>query len=90
MILSPAMRKITAEPLFWRGVDAWSAEEREAIEVGARASLNGIAASRDFTVLEIDFHNPPWAAGHCPPSSTFVHHLRGGRSARIDLYYHAS
>lgn len=73
----------------WRGIDAWSAEEREAIEVGVRARLSGLAASRDLTVLEIDFQNPRWAADHCPPSTTFVHHLRGGRSARVEIHYHA-
>jgi RNA polymerase sigma-70 factor (ECF subfamily) len=73
----------------WRGVHDWAAEERAAIEIGVRAEITGLTATTDLTVLEIDFHNPPWAAGHCPPSSTFVHHLRGGRSARLDIYYHA-
>src|SRR5262249_44727655 len=66
----------------WRGLDAWSAEEREAIEIGVRATVGGLTAGRDLTVLEIDFHNPPWAAEHCPQSTTFVHRLRDGRSAR--------
>jgi RNA polymerase sigma-70 factor (ECF subfamily) len=72
----------------WLGIDAWSAEEREAIELGVRATLGGLVAGRSLTVLELDFHNPPWAATHCPPSSTFVHRLRGGRTARLDIYYH--
>ena len=72
----------------WRGIDDWSAEEREAIETGVRADIVGLAASRDLTVLEIDFKNPPWAPDHCPASSTFVHRLDGDRSARVDIYYH--
>jgi RNA polymerase sigma-70 factor (ECF subfamily) len=73
----------------WNGVDAWSAEEREAIDVGVRAEIVGVAASRTVTVVEVDFINPPCAPGHCPPSTTFVHQLRDGRSARVDIYYHA-
>jgi RNA polymerase sigma-70 factor (ECF subfamily) len=72
----------------WNGIEAWAAEEREAIDIGVRASLIGVVASRAVDVVEVDFHNPPWAAGHCPPSSTFVHHLRDSRSARIAIYYH--
>jgi hypothetical protein len=53
-----------------------------------RAEIVGLAASRDLTVLEIDFTNPPWAPDHCPASSTFVHRLDHGRSARVDIYYH--
>jgi RNA polymerase sigma-70 factor (ECF subfamily) len=72
----------------WQGLDDWSAEEREAIEVGVRASLRGVTASRDLTALEVDFHNPRHAPAHCPPSATFVHHLHGGRSTRVVIYYH--
>jgi RNA polymerase sigma-70 factor (ECF subfamily) len=72
----------------WTGIEAWSAEEREAIDVGVRASIVGLVASRTVNVVELDFHNPPWATGHCPPSSTFVHRLRDGRSASIEIYYH--
>lgn len=74
----------------WRGLDSWSAEERQAIDIGVRADITGLAAGRDLTILEIDFRNPPWAAAHCPPSSTFVHRLDRGRSASVDIYYHAS
>jgi hypothetical protein len=56
--------------------------------VGVRAKVIGLVASDDLTVLEIDFCNPPWAAEHCPASSTFVHHLINGRSARLDICYH--
>ena len=71
----------------WRGVDAWSAHEREAIALGVRARIVGLLANRDFTVLEIDFTNPAGALDHCPPRSTFVHHLAGGRSRRLDIHY---
>jgi RNA polymerase sigma factor (sigma-70 family) len=71
----------------WNGLELWAAEEREAIELGVRATVTGIVAGDDLTILEIDFHNPRWAASHCPESSTFVHHLINGRSAKLDIYY---
>jgi RNA polymerase sigma-70 factor (ECF subfamily) len=71
----------------WNGVKAWSAHEREAIEIGVRANIVGLVASRDFTVLDIDFTNPAWADDHCPPHSTFVHHLAEGRSRRLEIHY---
>ena len=71
----------------WHGLDDWSAHEREAILLGVRARVVGVAASRDVTILEIDFHNPAWASDHCPPRSTFVHRLTAGRSRRLDIHY---
>lgn len=71
----------------WRGLEEWSAHEREAIEIGVRANVVGLVASRDITVLDIDFANPAWADDHCPPRSTFIHHLTGGRSRRLDIHY---
>lgn len=71
----------------WQGIEDWSAHEREAIEIGVRATIIGLVASRDLTVLDIDFTNPAWAGDHCPPRSTFVHHLTAGRSDRLDIRY---
>jgi RNA polymerase sigma-70 factor (ECF subfamily) len=71
----------------WNGIGAWSAHEREAIVLGVRAQIAGIWASSDLTILEIDFTNPDEAPDHCPPRSTFVHHLARGRSHRLDIHY---
>ena len=71
----------------WRGLEEWSAHEREAIDIGVRADIVGLVASQDVTVLDIDFTNPDWADDHCPPRSTFVHRLTAGRSQRLDIYY---
>ena len=71
----------------WRGLEAWSAHEREAIDIGVRANIVGLVASRDVTVLDIDFTNPDWADDHCPPRSTFVHRLAASRSRRLDIHY---
>lgn len=71
----------------WSGIEAWSTHEREAISVGVRARIVGLVASPDLTVMEIDFVNPDWATDHCPPRSTFVHRLAGGRSERLAIHY---
>ena len=72
---------------WWRGIEDWSAHEREAIELGVRARIVDVVASATITVLEIDFTHPAWASAHCPPASTFVHHLSGRRSQRLDITY---
>jgi hypothetical protein len=72
---------------WWRGLDDWSAHEREAILLGVRAAIVGLVASRDMTILEIDFANPEWASDRCPPRRTFVHRLTVGRSQRLDIHY---
>ena len=71
----------------WQGIREWSSHEREAIVLGVRARIVGLVASREITVVEVDFTNPDWAAGHCPPRSTFVHRLADERSQRVDIHY---
>jgi RNA polymerase sigma-70 factor (ECF subfamily) len=71
----------------WSGIDAWSAHERAAIVLGVRAQIVGVWASRDLTILEVDFTNPARAPDHCPPRSTFVHRLADGRSKRLGIHY---
>ena len=71
----------------WRGIREWSDHERDAIVLGVRARIVDVVAGSDVTVLEIDFTNPDWAADHCPPRSTFVHHLTDGRSRRLAIQY---
>jgi RNA polymerase sigma-70 factor (ECF subfamily) len=73
----------------WRGIAEWSAEERAAISIGVRAKVVALLASRDLTVLEIDFDNPAEWPDHCPPHATFVHQLRNGRSQRLRIHYPA-
>lgn len=71
----------------WVGVEDWSAHERGAIALGVRATITGLLASRDVTVVEIDFTNPPTARDHCPPQATFVHRLDRGRSRQLRIHY---
>jgi RNA polymerase sigma-70 factor (ECF subfamily) len=74
----------------WIGVERWSAHERQAIGLGVRATIVGLLASRDVTVVEIDFTNPPSSPRHCPPHATFVHRLDDGRSRRLRIHYPAA
>jgi RNA polymerase sigma factor (sigma-70 family) len=71
----------------WQGIKDWSTEERAAISIGVRANVVGLLASRDITVLEINFENPAAWADHCPPQATFIHRLQDGRSTRLQIYY---
>jgi RNA polymerase sigma factor (sigma-70 family) len=71
----------------WIGVGPWSAHEREAIALGVRATIVGLFASKDVTVLEIDFTNPSSSPHHCPPQATFVHRLDRGRSRLLRIHY---
>ncbi len=79
--------EVTDRVGWWRGIEEWSAHEREAIKLGVRARIVGVMAKRELNVLEIDFTNPAWASDHCPPRSTFVHRLPSGRSRRLDITY---
>ncbi len=74
----------------WRGIDEWSAEERAAISLGVRATIVGLVATHDITVLEIDFRNPAGSPDHCPPQATFVHRLSNGRSRDVRVHYPAA
>ncbi|HEY7073220.1 MAG TPA: sigma-70 family RNA polymerase sigma factor [Acidimicrobiales bacterium] len=71
----------------WAGIEDWAAHEREAIQLGVRATIVDLVAGPDHTILEIDFTNPDWAQDHCPPRSTFVHQITAGRSRRLDIHY---
>ena len=71
----------------WCGIKAWSAEERDAITLGVHASIVGVLASSEFTVLELDFSNPETWPDHCPPQATFVHRLSEGRSRQLRIHY---
>jgi len=73
----------------WHGINAWSAEEREAITVGVRATIVDVLASSDITILEIDFSNPAEWPDHCPPQATFVHRLGDGRTRQLQIHYPA-
>jgi len=71
----------------WVGLKPWSAEEREAIALGVRATIIDLLAARDLVVIEIDFTNPPTAPGHCPPYATFIHRLHRNRSHHLRIHY---
>jgi RNA polymerase sigma-70 factor (ECF subfamily) len=73
----------------WHGIGAWSAEERAAISAGVRATIIDVVASRDITIIEVDFRNPAEWPDHCPPHATFVHRLAHGRSRQLRIHYPA-
>jgi hypothetical protein len=62
----------------------------DANAAGVQASIVGVLASSDLTVLEIDFSNPPTWPDHCPPQATFGHRLRNGRSRQLRIHSRGS
>ena len=70
----------------WHGISAWSAEEREAITLGVRATVRDVLTSSDITVVEIDFCNPAEWPGHCLPQATFIHRLSDGRTRQLQIH----
>ena len=71
----------------WHGIQAWSAEERDAISLGVTARVVDVLASTGITVVELDFTNPHDWPDHCPPHATFVHQTTDGRSNRVRIHY---
>jgi RNA polymerase sigma factor (sigma-70 family) len=56
-------------------------------EAGVKLRLTDVMASRDVTVVEGRFENPPDDPFHCPPATAQVHFYRGDRVHRVRFYY---
>jgi RNA polymerase sigma-70 factor (ECF subfamily) len=54
---------------------------------GVKVHSKRVLASRDVTVFEGDFENPPDDPFHCPPAMTQVYSYRGGRIYQVRFYY---
>lgn len=57
------------------------------IEAGIKLHLTNVLASKDITVMEGNFENPPDDPFHCPPATTQVGFWHGGRIQRVHLHY---
>jgi RNA polymerase sigma factor (sigma-70 family) len=57
------------------------------LEVGMKLHLTNVLASKDITVMEGDFRNPPEDPFHCPPAISMVtFHRNGEQIHRMHLY----
>ncbi len=57
------------------------------LEAGTRIIVQRILPSRDITLIEAAFQNPPNDPYRCPPGMTLVLTQRGGQTHRMKLYY---
>jgi RNA polymerase sigma factor (sigma-70 family) len=57
------------------------------LETGVKLHLTNIVASRDVTVVEGFFENPPDNPFHCPPATSQVYFYRDGRVRLMREYF---
>jgi RNA polymerase sigma factor (sigma-70 family) len=57
------------------------------LDSGMKMHPTNVLASKDVTVVEVDFENPSDDPLHCPPSTSFVYFYRGGRVHLLRQYY---
>ena len=68
----------------------WMVEEFEGdLEAGMKLHLTNIIASKDVTIVEGDYENPPEDPFRCPPAISMVGFYRDGRILRMHLYFAA-
>ena len=68
----------------------WMVEEFEGdLEAGMKLHLTNILASKDVTIVEGNYENPPDDPFRCPPAISMVGFYRDGRMARMHMYFAA-
>lgn len=70
-----------------RGREVFAKEAREDMEAGLNVRITNLLASKDITIIEADFENPPDDPSRCPPATTQVAFYSGGRISRMHLYF---
>lgn len=70
-----------------RGHDAWAEIFEGTGGAGVKVHSEKVLASRDVTVFEGSFENPPDDPFHCPPAMTQVFSYRNGRIQQVRFYY---
>jgi RNA polymerase sigma-70 factor (ECF subfamily) len=66
-----------------RGVPSFEGD----LEAEMKLRPTSVLASKDVTVIEADFENPPDDPFHCPPATSLVFFYRDGRIHRACQYY---
>jgi RNA polymerase sigma factor (sigma-70 family) len=74
----------------WRGRKRLAKDLEGDLEVGMRMRLTNVLASKDITVMEGDFKNPPEDPFRCPPAISMVgFHREGAQIKRMLIYFTA-
>ncbi len=70
-----------------RGRGAWVEIFEGTGGAGVKVYATNVLASKDVTVFEGSFENPPEDPFHCPPATSQVNFYRGGRIHGVRFYY---
>ena len=70
-----------------RGRGAWAEIFEGTGGAGVKVHTRNVLASKDITVFEGSFENPPEDPFHCPPAMTQVYFYRDGRIHQVRFYY---
>src|SRR5215210_6123729 len=74
----------------WRGRKRLARDLEGDLEVGMKMRLTSVLASKDITVMEGDFENPPEDPFRCPPAISMVgFHREGAQIKRMLIYFTA-
>jgi RNA polymerase sigma-70 factor (ECF subfamily) len=57
------------------------------IEAGMKLYVTNVIASKDITIVEGDFENPPDDPFHCPPAASLVCFYRDGKIPRAHFHF---
>jgi RNA polymerase sigma factor (sigma-70 family) len=80
------------EGTVWHGREPLARDFEGDLEVGMKAHLTNFLASKDITVMELDFKNPPEDPFRCPPVFSMVgfHHGDGEQIHQMRFYFTVS
>jgi RNA polymerase sigma factor (sigma-70 family) len=70
-----------------RGRENFIEDLQRDTEAGMKLHLTNVLASKDITIIEGDFQNPPDNPFRCPPATTQVHFHSGGITHRVHLHF---
>jgi RNA polymerase sigma factor (sigma-70 family) len=71
----------------FHGREAMLQDLEKSLEAGMKMYPTNVLASRDITVLEASFENPPNDPSLCPPAVCQVHFQSGGETYRLHMYF---
>lgn len=69
------------------GIDDHRNGVEDSVAVGVRVRITDVWASRDLTIVEADYRNPPDDPHHCPATHTEIRIHPGGQTSRLLLYF---
>ena len=75
------------EGTVWHGREPLARDAEGDLEVGMKVHLTNFLASKEITVMEGEFENPPEYPFHCPPEFSMVGFHRDGQQIHLMRFY---